>query len=149
MGMKKFHITRTEFHLFKALQVTEHRRGWWAVFSVNRHEDVWPFVCYGVTPIEKRKYVPRVDNRLLFDVARYYLSNVCEDGGRFFINLQGAYCIKGESEDLQAAPVQFIEWLQDELLLEPDKPPIPEESRTEYLAFVAKRAEKLAQKKHP
>jgi len=117
--MKSFSISKREVDSFNALQIKVHRREWWAVFSANGHEQVWPFVCYGVTPIEERRYVPEEGHKLLFDVARYFLSNVDDEGGRFFINTKGVFCIKGEIENKHSIPVQFIDWRPDEALTKP------------------------------
>ena len=122
--MKSPSISKREFDSLKALRIKKHRRGWWAVFSVNRREEVWPFVCYGVTPIEERKYVPEEGNKLLFDVARFFLSNVYDEGGRFFISIEGVFYIKGEVEYGRTEPEQFIMWNPDEPLTDP-KPNIP------------------------
>ena len=78
MRLKPFRITRKEYEDFRALQ-TRTRHDWWAVFSVNHKEEVWPFVCYGVTPKEKRQYVPLEEHKLLRYIEGCFIENVDED----------------------------------------------------------------------
>jgi len=141
MRLKPFRITRKEYEDFRALRVKT-RNDWWAVFSVNHKEELWPYVCPGVTPIEKRRYVQLEEHKLLSDVGGYFLHNVDEDGGRFFINKSGVFFIKGEKETPKSKPEQFIEWKWD------DEPPQTmqelwerenEETRDEYPGLIARR----------
>jgi hypothetical protein len=85
---------------------------------VNRHEQVWPFVCYGLTPEEDRKYVLLEEFPRLRQIAESFISNVDENGGRFFIDRNGAFCIKGDDETRGSKPEQFIEWRPDDDLPE-------------------------------
>lgn len=141
MRLKPFRITRKEYEDFRALQ-TRTRHDWWAVFSVNHKEEVWPFVCYGVTPKEKRQYVPLEEHKLLRYIEGCFIENVDEDGGRFFINKSGVFFIKGENETSTSTPEQFVEWKWD------DEPPQTmqelwerenEETRDEYPGLIARR----------
>ena len=141
MRLKPFRISRKEYEGFRALQIKT-RNDWWAVFSVNNNEDVWPFVCYGVTPKEKRQYVPLEEYTLLRDIEGYFIHNVDEDGGRFFINKSGVFFIKGENETSKSTPEQFVEWRWD------DEPPETmleqwerenEEPHDEHTGLIARR----------
>jgi hypothetical protein len=134
MRLKPLNISMLEYEQLHGLQKKPHKRGWWAVFSVNRHEMVWPFVCYGYTPEDKREYVRLADYTLLRNIAQDFLSNVDEDGGRFFVDKHGVFGIKGEDEK-RGVPQQFLEWRPDEPLperLPGPPPPSAEEMRAEY-----------------
>ena len=141
MKVKPFRIGRKEYEAFQALQIKT-RNDWWAVFSVNHKEEIWPFVCYGVTPREKRHYVQLEEYKLLSDIGGYFLHNVDEGGGRFFINKSGVSFIKGERETSKSTPEQFVEWKWD------DEPPQTmqelwerenEETRGEYPGLISRR----------
>jgi hypothetical protein len=116
MRLKQIRISKKEYESFLELEI-KRRSEWWAVFSVNRREQIWPFVCYGVTPEEKRQYVSLEEYPRLHELGGNFISSVDEEGGRFFIDERGVFFIKGEKEEVE--PEQFIEWRPDEPL--PDK----------------------------
>jgi len=130
MNIKPFRISRCEYEKLRELQLKT-RKGWWAVFSVNNRQQVWPFVCRGLTPVEDRHYVALEEHQLLHDIAGYLVENVHEMGGRFFISKDGVYCFKGEAEPAGSKPEHFVVWKPDEAL--PDTPvePAPDSNRSE------------------
>lgn len=141
MGLKSLPIGKFEYEQFHGLQKRKHKGGWWAVFSVNKREEVWPFVCYGLTPKEKRELVPLERHPLLSVVAGIIKERTDEVGGRFFINRHGVFGIKGDDENCGVSPEQFIEWRPDEPLTDKAREPTPpsaEEMRAEYERMVAK-----------
>ena len=113
--LKRFRISRRDFDDFKSLQLKPRSR-WWAVFSVNPQEQVWPFVCYGHTPEKDRSYVPLERYPLLKATAGFIIEKTDHDGGRFFIDDIGVSCIKGEVEVRGTGPKQVIAWVPDEPL---------------------------------
>jgi hypothetical protein len=120
MRVKPLPISLIDYRRFCALERKVHRDGcWWAVFSVNPREQVWPFVCYSWTPEDDRHYVPLDEYPPLMDVAGNLLVNVDEHGGRFFINSQGAFFKKEEDDAPGSVPEQFIRWTSDDPL--PDR----------------------------
>ena len=119
MRLKPLPVSRLEYEQFGGLQKKPHKGGWWAVFSVNGQEEVWPFVCYGLTPLEKRELVPLEEYPCLRDIAGIVIERTDGDGGRFFIDTRGVFGIKGDDENSSKTPAQFIEWRPDEPL--PDK----------------------------
>ena len=86
--MLPLQITRDQFRELEALQV-KHRRDWPAVFSTNARGDIWPFACFGPTPLEWRKEVAQL-SAVVTELAQLYLDERVR-GGRFFIDLQGAH----------------------------------------------------------
>jgi hypothetical protein len=114
MKIKTLRIGKKEYEDFRDLQI-KHRNGWWAVFSVNSDERVWPFVCFGLTPEEKRQYVALDQYPRVREVAQNFISNVDEQGGRFFIKQDGVYGIKGENEPREISQ-QFVNWKPDDSL---------------------------------
>jgi hypothetical protein len=127
MRLKPIRINKTDYRALLKLEIKP-RPGWWAVFSVNGNEQVWPFVCFGVTDEADRVHVPLEEHPLLREIAGIFLNNVNPTGGRFFINEIGAFFIKGEKEveRSKTRPEQFIVWLLDEPLPERPIPPLPE-----------------------
>lgn len=115
MEMKRLPISLKEYKQFLTLQIKD-RFDWWAVFSTNEKEEVWPYVCRGLTPISKRKYIETRDYPLLVHISRNFLARE-PNGGRFFINDVGAFYIRGESELGGFEPTQFIVWRPDESLI--------------------------------
>ena len=119
--LKPFPITPKEYKEFRDLQDDEKRRPeWWAIFSVNPQEQVWPFVTFKRTPEDKREYVQLENYPLLRQVAQFFVSQF-EEAGRFFISQEGVFGKKGEFHDSKTIPEQFIRWVPDE--------PLPELSR--------------------
>ncbi|MGP8252008.1 MAG: hypothetical protein ACLQHF_08240 [Terracidiphilus sp.] len=117
MKLKPFPISLKEYQELAKLQIKP-RSDWHAVFSVNRREDVWPFITWKLTPTEKRRLVPK-EFRLLHEIAGFVISNSKdEEGGRFFINRNGVYFSNGDSEPSKVRPMQIIEWKPDEPLPE-------------------------------
>jgi hypothetical protein len=114
--VKTLPINKREYEEFLLLQRRD-RFDWWAVFSVDRDERVWPYVCRKLTPLDDRHYVETRERPLLAQVAGNLVSRVKEIGGRFFINQDGAYYLEGDCEPRGATPVQFIEWRADEPLM--------------------------------
>ena len=112
-SVKLLSISLDEYEKFFDIQI-KRRADWWAVFTVNKDEQVWPFVCYGLTPKDLRQYISIAEFPLLHHVAGNFLSNY-DGGGRFFIDKRGVFSIKGESET-GAKPQQFIQWNPDEPL---------------------------------
>ena len=142
MRLKQIRISKKEYESFLELEI-KRRSKWWAVFSVNRREQIWPFVCYGVTPEEKRQYVSLEEYPRLRELGGNFISSVDEEGGRFFIDERGVFFIKGEKEEVD--PEQFIEWRPDENLPEERsrsssdtnaRLPPPSKSLREYLKGV-------------
>jgi len=127
MRLKPIRINKTDYLALLRLE-KKPRPGWWAVFSVNGNEQVWPFVCFGLTAEVDRIYVPLNEYPLLRDIAGIFLNNVDEIGGRFFIDGIGVFFIRGEKEveNSKTVPEQFIVWLLDEPLPEKPIPPLPE-----------------------
>ncbi len=115
MEMKRLPISLKEYKQFLTLQIKD-RFDWWAIFSTNENEEIWPYVCRGLTPKSKRKYIETRDYSLLADIAGNMLAREPE-GGRFFINDAGAFYLKGDSELGGLEPTQFIIWTPDESLI--------------------------------
>ncbi len=113
MKLEPIGISKAEYESFREL-VKVPRPGWQSVFSVNGREEVWPYVCRKKTPLKDRQYVPLEDYPRLCQVAQYFISNVDECGGRFFINYLGVYFVRGEAEPPGIHPEQFISWKCDE-----------------------------------
>jgi len=86
--VQKLQLSRTEFDEFRALVIRE-RWDWPAVFSVNPKGEIWPWVTWGWTP-EYEKIDVSGRSALLRRVA-YTLLNIRPEGGRFFIDEEGAY----------------------------------------------------------
>ena len=112
MRLKHLPMSKREYQALLDLQV-KRRSDWPAVFSVNKDEKVWPWVCYGPTPEEERQYAPLADHPRLREIAQNFISNVDEKGGRFFINQTGVFGIKGENEFPGITREQFIDWVPD------------------------------------
>jgi len=89
-------LTRAEFEQLKVL-VRKKRWDWPAVFSVNHHREIWPFVTYKWTPEEEREPV-RGLSRVIDEVADRYLK-LRTDGGRFFIDDRLAFYKGAEIRD--------------------------------------------------
>lgn len=115
MESKRLPISLKQYKEFLALQIRD-RFDWWAVFSTNNKEEVWPYVCRGTTPKRKRKYINKADHALLGDIAGNFIEREPE-GGRFFVNDVGAFYLKGDSEVGETEPTQFIVWRSDEPLI--------------------------------
>jgi hypothetical protein len=119
---KPLRINRREYQSLQDLQkeqLKKRRAHWPAIFSVNRLWEVWPFVCYGPTPVRDRDIVDLDKYPLLRDVAGILIHRPeHEEGGRVFIDPRGVFCIKGECEKQGTQPEQFIEWKWDEPLSE-------------------------------
>ena len=86
--MVPLEITREEFTELQALQ-RKSRSDWPAAFSTNPRGHIWPWVCRGWTPFDLRDHV-RGFSIVVDQVADLYLEERPE-GGRFFIDLQGAH----------------------------------------------------------
>jgi hypothetical protein len=86
--MVPLEITHEEFIELLSLQ-RKCRPDWPAAFSTNPRGHIWPWVCYGWTPLESRDYV-RGFSTVIDRVAKLYLDERPE-GGRFFIDMQGAH----------------------------------------------------------
>ena len=92
-------LTQEEFNQLRKMQV-KFRWDWPATFSANEHGHIWPFKTYSYTPDFQR--IPlRGASELLDYLADEYIS-IRPEGGRFFINDEGAY-FRPEHH----APVQF------------------------------------------
>ena len=116
MRVKLLPISRIEYERLRELKREEHKDGWWAVFSVDPQERVWPFVCYGWTPKEDRHYVSLDEYPPLKDVAGNLLANVDELGGRFFISSEGAFFKKEGDDTPGSVAKQFVKWRAEETL---------------------------------
>jgi hypothetical protein len=130
MEPKRIPISRKQYEDLSNLQIKRHKDDWWAVFSANGCENVWPFVCYGPTPEKKKQYVPLYEYPLLQEIAGVLVENVDEKGGRFFIDRKGVFFIEGEDETDMARrtnPEQFIEWKPEKTLPEERFRPLPNE----------------------
>lgn len=114
--VKTLPISKGEYEAFLSLQ-REDRFDWWAVFSVDREERVWPYVCRGLTPPEDRHYIETREHPLLAQVAGNLITRVKTIGGRFFINQDGVYYLEGDCEPRGSTPIQFIKWRPDEPLM--------------------------------
>lgn len=116
-------VSNKEFKEFHSLQEREHKGHWHAVFSVNDIPEVWPFVCYGRTPEEMRRYVELHDYPLLGEIVRYFINDVRKEGGRLFFSQEGVFFIEEENEFEEeyesscVKPLQFIKWIPDESLI--------------------------------
>jgi hypothetical protein len=86
--LKKLAITHKEFEVLKNLQVRR-RWDWPTVFSTNCRGEIWGFATYSWTKLEEREYIHGVSS-IIDRVAEEYL-NVRADGGRFFIDDEGAF----------------------------------------------------------
>ena len=115
MRIKPIRISKEEWERFLALQI-KRREDWYAVFSVNRKEEIWPFVCFGVTPEKDREYVSLDEFPRLREIAGYFIESVKEKGGRLFFSREGVFFIEGETESSGVKPAQFIEWRPDDSL---------------------------------
>ncbi len=87
-------LSRGEFDELRQLQI-KRRWDWPAVFSCNRHGEIWPWVTYGRTPEEVREDV-RGLSKIVDRVAKRFRGTRWL-GGRFFINEEGAF-YKGEGK---------------------------------------------------
>jgi hypothetical protein len=99
-------LTRKEFNSLRQLQLKA-RWDWPATFSANEHGEVWPYVTPGYTR-EKDRFHLRGALDLLDYLADVYLG-VRPEGGRFFLDDQGAYF--GESSSrvkTQFAKFSFV-----------------------------------------
>ena len=96
-AMKPREVTREDFDKFKELQVRKHWF-WPAKFSTNANGDLWPWVTNGKTPKELRIDVRR-ESPLLDEVAGRNRS-LRNEGGRIFINYEGAYWRTERDDDL-------------------------------------------------
>jgi hypothetical protein len=115
-AVKTLPISKGEYELFLTQQRKD-RFDWWAVFSVDKCERVWPYVCRGVTPLKDRHYIEMREHPLLAQVAGNLISRVREIGGRFFINENGVYYLEGDCEPTGSTPIQFIKWRPDAPLI--------------------------------
>lgn len=102
--MKTVSITPAEFREFCELQ-RKHSWLWPARFSTNPRGDVWPYWTKGPTPTNQRENV-RHYSELLAQVADICRERRDEEGGRFFINENGAFwkSVRGQK------PIQFVAW---------------------------------------
>lgn len=81
--------------------VMMHRRDWPAVFSANMIQDLWPQSQFGRTAHRNRMQL-RGAIAALDEIADQLLQ-VRPEGGRFFVNHEGAFM-----KDEQCSLVQFI-----------------------------------------
>lgn len=93
--MVPLEITHEEFIELLSLQ-RKCRPDWPAAFSTNPLGHIWPWVCYGWTPLQSRDYV-RGCSTVIDRVAKLYLDERPE-GGRFFIDMQGAHWKRWDGE---------------------------------------------------
>jgi hypothetical protein len=114
--VKPLPINDEEYKKFLLLQHKD-RFDWWAVFSVDKDERVWPFVCYKRTPLMDRHYIETKEHLLLATVAGNLIDRVHDIGGRFFINHDGVFYIEGDSEQNKSKPIQFVKWCPDKPLM--------------------------------
>jgi hypothetical protein len=116
--MKTVGINRAEFDEFRRLQV-KMRNDCHAAFSTNLAEIPWPFVTLGLTPQQLRKKIrelfPKLDQLVGIFIE---LPDKRPRGGRFFIDVDGAYW-----KDAEKKQHRFVLWKPDEPLREPIEPP--------------------------
>lgn len=87
--VKTIDIAREEYDELRRLQV-KLRSGWHAVFSTNPSgEKIWPFTRYTLTPKPDRVLLS--GSSQLLDKLVDELLRVKPEGGRFFINEDGAF----------------------------------------------------------
>lgn len=98
-------MTKEELSSLKKLQV-QFRWDWPATFSANWHGDIWPFITYSYTREDQRIQLRGKDD-LLGYIADLYIS-VRPEGGRFFIDDEGAYYGKESSNQVQFAKFSFV-----------------------------------------
>jgi hypothetical protein len=65
------------------------RNDWLFVGSTNSWSEVWPFACHGHTQGEMRAAVQGLNP--IVDIVASYLREVKPGGGRFFVDMTGAY----------------------------------------------------------
>lgn len=96
--MKEIRLTLRELAQLIKLQKTK-RWKWPAVFSTNSHESVWAGTTFGKTPIEDREELSDLVP-VLNRIRDLYLGQR-EEGGRMFIDLDGAFYRNKQDQQFQ------------------------------------------------
>lgn len=95
--MKTFCITHAEYNDLVAL-ANRSRWGWPATFSSNRHGEIWKYNGPGYTPPSDREYIQGI-SKIIDAIAAANIETRSE-GGRFFINEQGAFFKDSEGDEI-------------------------------------------------
>ncbi len=102
-------LTQEEFNQLRRMQI-KFRWDWPATFSANAHGHIWPFKTYSYTR-EFQRIQLRGASELLDYLADEYIS-IRPDGGRFFINAEGAYFRPEHSGPVQFTTFRFVTYAQ-------------------------------------
>jgi hypothetical protein len=105
--MREIRLTLKEIAQLIQLQKTK-KWEWPAVFSTNSHGSIWAGTTFSRTPIEEREEL-RDLVPVLNRIRDLYLGQR-EQGGRMFIDLQGAYF-----KEKNGQPIQFVKFDADHL----------------------------------
>lgn len=98
--------SRSELELLFILKV-KHRWDWPGCFSTNWYGELWPWVVFNRTPTLQRVNVAGVST-LLDELAGRFLE-VRPEGGRFFVNNEGAFWKPGLLEVKEFARLEIVE----------------------------------------
>lgn len=101
-GPETVTFTRDEFDELVRLQ-KRRRWDWPAVFSTNEYGDIWPWTTYGWTPDSEREQLRGI-SRIIDAVAEIYRLKARPEGGRFFIDDNGAFYKNEEGSQV----IQFV-----------------------------------------
>lgn len=104
--MREIRISLKDVAELMQLQKTEKWESL-AVFSANSYESSWAGTTYGHTPIEVREELTDV-SPVLNQIKHLFLGQR-EQGGRFFIKLDGAYFKNKEKQEIQFVKFSIIE----------------------------------------
>jgi hypothetical protein len=83
-------ISSEDFEMLRELQYEPPRKAH-AIFSATEADGVWPFVTFGVTPDEQRVKISGIEDFALLDEIVDEFLAFRPEGGRFFIDRNGAY----------------------------------------------------------
>src|ERR1700735_1169641 len=100
-------ITVNEFEELRDLTI-RYRNDAKAIFSTNPEGKVWPTPRYGNTPPGGRKYIEDMPH--ILEQLRRSLTNRRMEGGRLFVDDDGAYWKKGAVGSTEKVRFTYWRW---------------------------------------